>query len=90
MFTRLAWPWIWFTWNPNTLHGILSNPLYHQILHQVGNLYPTPSTLWEWILMLVYKFFIRPFKPMEKDDVDNVNLFCFTLCDAISEWGRIL
>jgi hypothetical protein len=56
----------------------------------VGNLYPTPSTLWEWILMLVYKFFIRPFKPMEKDDVDNVNLFCFTLCDAISEWGRIL
>ncbi len=22
----------------------------------------------------------------EKNDVDIVNLFCFTLCDAISEW----
>ncbi len=37
--------------------------------------------------MLIYAFFIRPFKPMEKNDVDIINLFCFTLRDAISKWG---
>jgi hypothetical protein len=25
---------------------------------------------------------------MEKNDVAIVNLFCCTLCDAISEWGK--
>ncbi len=24
----------------------------------------------------------------EKNDVDIVDLFCFTFCDAISEWGE--
>ncbi len=25
----------------------------------------------------------------EKNDVDIINIFCFTLCDAISKWGEI-
>jgi hypothetical protein len=24
----------------------------------------------------------------EKNDVDIINIFCFTLCDAISKWGE--
>jgi hypothetical protein len=38
----------------------------------------------------MYAFYVRPFKPMEKNDADIINLFCFTLHDAISKWGENL
>jgi hypothetical protein len=74
--TRLQGPWIMPTWNPWYPPWYLFQPLI-EIFNQVGNLYPTPFTLQEQILMLMYKFFARPFKLMEKTMMMVSSIFIY-------------
>jgi len=65
----------------------------------VGLVVPTPHMILKSLPYFIYKEGTNPdvhvwiFRKAicinkEKDDVGIINLFCFTLCDTISKWGK--
>ncbi len=89
-FIRPTWPWIGPTenpWYPPSWYPI--QPLKHQILRQVGNLYSTPIYI-VGINPNVHVPIFRKAIPANRDknDVDIINLLCFNFHDAIFEWGE--